>query len=250
MNRNFSIRFAARSVAATAVSIGRHALMLGAVALVAACSSFAQNPALQEKVAALKQSMAENAQRLHGYQWTETTQITLKGDPKPPSQSLCRYGPDGKVQKTAMSAPPPPPSGGRMKQKIVANKKAEMKDYMGDVKQLIGMYVPPDPQRIQQAQQAGKISLNPAGGVVNLIFKDFVLPGDQMTLAFDTAAKKIGSINVNTYMGETKDAVTLRVQMAALPDGTSYTQQTVLNATAKNLVATTTNSNYQKVGGQ
>ena len=36
--------------------------------------------------------------------------------------------------------------------------------------------------------------------------------------------------------------------MASLPDGTSYEQQTILDATAKKLVVTTTNSNYQKIG--
>ena len=56
-------------------------------------------------------------------------------------------------------------------------------------------------------------------------------------------------MNVNTYMGDSKDAVTLQVQMASLPDGTNYVQQTVLNASAKQLVVTTTNSNYQKLGG-
>jgi hypothetical protein len=35
-----------------------------------------------------------------------------------------------------------------------------------------------------------------------------------------------------------------RVQMASLLDGTNYAQQTVLNATAKQLIATTINSNY------
>jgi len=239
MNRNSAIT----------VSIGKHALMLGAVALVATFSSFAQDSALQGKVAAVKQSLAENTQRLHGYQWYETTQLTLNGDAKPPSQDLCQYGPDGKVQKTAMSAPPPPPSGGRMKQRVIANKKAEMKDYMGDVKSLIGMYVPPDPGRIDNARQSGKISLNPAGGAVNLIFTDFVQPGDQMTLTFDTASKTIVSLNINTYLGEAKDRVTLQVQMAGLPDGTNHVQQTVLNATAKKLVVTTTNSNYQRLGG-
>jgi hypothetical protein len=36
--------------------------------------------------------------------------------------------------------------------------------------------------------------------------------------------------------------------MASLPDATNYPQQTVLNATAKQLVVTTTNSDYQKLG--
>ena len=56
-------------------------------------------------------------------------------------------------------------------------------------------------------------------------------------------------MNVKTYMGETKDSLTLQVQMASLPDGTNYSQQTVLNATAKKLEVTTTNSNYQKLAG-
>jgi hypothetical protein len=102
---------------------------------------------------------------------------------------------------------------------------------------------------MQQAFQAGKVSFNPAGGLVNLIFTDYAQPGDRMTLAFDPATKKITSLNVNTYMGETKDAVTLQVQMASLPGGPNYAQQTILNASAKQLVVTTTNSNYQKVGG-
>jgi hypothetical protein len=111
------------------------------------------------------------------------------------------------------------------------------------------MYVPPDPQKMEQAYQAGKVSLNPSGGIVNLVFRDYAQPGDQMTLAFDPATRKVASLNINTYMGETKDAVTLHVQMASLPDGTNFVQQTVLNASAKQLVVTTSNSNYQKMGG-
>jgi hypothetical protein len=248
MNPKFAIAFGNRSVTGTAVLISERVLMLGAVALVATLPLFAQNNALQEKVAAVKQSVMENKQKLHQYQWIETTQLTLKGDQKPPTQDSCQYGPDGQVQKTPIGPPPAEPSGGRMKQRIVKKKKEEMKDYMGEVKGLLAMYVPPDPQRIEQAHQAGKISLNPAGGVLNLIIRDYVQPGDQMTVSFDTTAKKVVSLNVNTYMGNTKDVVTLQVQMAGLPDGTNHVQQTVLNASAKHLVATTTNSNYRKPG--
>ena len=204
---------------------------------------------LQQKVAAVKQSLTENQHKLHQYKWTETTQLTLKGDPKPPSQSACQYGPDGKVQKTPLTAPAPPPSGGRMKQKVVANKKEEMKDYMGQVKTLLAQYVPPDPQKIQQAVQAGKVSLSPpANGVAQIVFKDYALPGDQMTLSFNTEAKKIASVNVNSYLDDPKDVVTLAVKFASLPDGTNYVQKTVLDATAKKLSVTTTNSDYKPLG--
>jgi hypothetical protein len=249
MNRNFTNTFCKRSAIDLAICISKRLLMVGALTVLATFPAFAQNSAVQEKLASVKQSMAENTQRLHQYQWTETTQLTLKGDPKPPSEKLCQYGPDGQVQKTPIGPPPEQPSGGRFKQKMIAKKKGEMQDYMGQVKGLLNMYVPPDPQKMEQAKQAGKLSLNPAGSAMNLIFADYAQPGDRLTLSFDTAAKKIASLNVQTYMDNPKDAVTLTVQMASLPDGTNYAQQTVLDASAKKLQVTTTNSNYQKLGG-
>ena len=231
-----------------------HSLLLTAAALLPIAMATSQAAAqaggdLQQKLAAVKQSAAENQQKLHQYQWTETTQLNLKGENRPPTQSMCQYGPDGKVQKTSMSAPPPPPSGGRLKQRVIEKKKEEMTDYMGQVKTLLAKYVPPDPQRMQQAFQEGKVSLTPAGtGAADIVFKDYALPGDQMTISFNAAAKKISAVNVKTYMDDPKDAVTLAVQFASLPDGTNHVQQSVLNATAKQLQVTTTNSNYQPVG--
>jgi hypothetical protein len=229
--------------------IGKPWIMIAAAVLAGALPLVAQMPELQQKLSEVKVAAAQNKRRLMQYQWTETTQLTLKGDDKPPVQNLCQYGSNGQVLKTLMTPPPPPPSGGRIKQKIVAKKKAEIKDYMGDVKDLLSMYVPPNPQNMELAFRAGKLSVNPAGGIVNFIFRDYAQPGDQMTLSFDPAQKKIISLSINTYMGEAKDVVTLQVTMASLPDGTNYAGQTVLNATAKNLVVTTTNSNYQRLGG-
>ena len=248
MNRSLTMTDWKRSITSTLVQISKRLMVLSVVTLGITLPAISQNPELQEKIAAVKQAAAENKQKLRQYQWIETTQLTLKGDAKPPTKNSCLYGPDGKVQKTMIGPPPEPPSGGRVKQKIIAKKKAEMKDYMQDVKVVLGMYVPPDPQRMQAAYEAGKVSFNPVPPAVNLIFTDYAQPGDKMTLAFDTATKKITGLNINTYMGKEKDVVTLQVQMSSLPDGTSYESQTVLNATAKELVVTTTNSNYQKLG--
>jgi hypothetical protein len=207
-------------------------------------------PEMQQKLEAVKQSVAANQQRLHQYQWVETTQVTYKGDAKPPSQKLCSYGPNGQVQKVPIGeAQPQQQSGrqGRLKERMVEKKKEEIGDYMQDVKSVISLYVPPNPQKMQQAFAAHNVSIQPGGGVVQLVFKNYAQPGDQMTIAFDTAAKKVQTLNVNTYMGQAKDAVTLAVQFASLPDGTNYAQQTVLNATAKQIQVTTTNSQYTKL---
>ena len=228
------------------------ALIIGAVVPAPTQATGGSGGELQQKVAAIKQSAAENQLKLHQYQWTETTQLTLKGNPKPSKQSLCQYGPDGQIEKTPIGAEAPAASGGRIKQKNVEKKKEEMQDYMAQVKTLLAEYTPPDPQRIEQAFQAGNASLNPnpSTQTVGLVLRNYAQPGDQMTLSFDTAAKKISGLNVNTYLNDPKDTVTLAVKMASLPDGTNYVQQTVLDATAKQLQVTTTNFNYQRLGGR
>jgi hypothetical protein len=248
MNRSIGITCQKQFVTGKVVSIRKRLMIISVAAFVASVPTVAQNSDLQQKFAAVKQSVAANQQQLRQHQWVETTQLTLKGEPKPPRQSLCQYGPDGTVQKTPMGPPPEPPSGRRMKQRLIEKKTEEMQQYMGQVKSLLSMYVPPDPQKMGAAYQAGRVSLNPTAGGVNLVFTDYALPGDQMTLTFDTAARKISLANVNTYMDDPKDRVTLTVHMASLPDGTNYAQQTVLDATAKKLQVTTTNSDYQKRG--
>ncbi len=209
---------------------------------------------MQQKVAALKQAAAENKQKLHQYQWVETTQLTLKGEQKPEKVSQCSYGPNGQVQKIPLGAPPQQQQqggrqGGRLKQHVVEKKTEEMKDYMQQVQSLLSLYVPPNPQLIQQAIQQKNVSIDKDMGAsgVNVVFKNYAKPNDQMTIGFNPSTKKISTINVNTYMEEPKDAVTLAVQMASLPDGTNYAQQSVLNATAKQIQVTTTNSNYAKI---
>jgi len=230
----------------------RTAVVFCVALIVLASYGLSQSPALEQKLMALKQSAAQNKQRLMQYQWTETQQITLKGDPKGTKEYLCRYGPDGQVMKTPIEVSDSQPQsggrGGRVKQRIVEKKKEEMQDYMGDVKGVLSMYVPPDPQKMQQAFQQGNVSLTPGNGMIKLAFKNYAQPGDLMTVSFNEASKKISHIDVNTYTQSPDQVVTLAVQMGSLPDGTNYSQQTVLNAKAKNLVVTTTNSNYQKLG--
>jgi len=209
------------------------------------------NAEMTQKLAALKEAAAANKQRLQQYTWMETQQLTLKGDPKPAKSYQCQYGPDGRVQKTLIGNPAPADNGrqgGRLRQRVVEKKTEEMKDYMQQVQGIIALYVPPDPQRMQRAYQAGNITMNKTLGssVANLIFTNYAQTGDKMTIAFDTTSKKIQSINVNTYLDDPKDIVTLAVQFASLPDGTNYSQQIVLNATAKQIQVTTTNSNYAK----
>jgi len=233
----------------------RFAHLLGG-ALLLSTTLAAQAPSPDERLATLKKSLAESAMRIRQYQWVETTAISLKGEEKSRSQKTVFYGADGKLQKTpiagAAPAAAPPPSrggrGGRVKEKIVENKKDEMKEYMEKAVALIQSYVPPNPAKIQAAKDAGKMAVQPvpAGGA-RIEFKDYVKPKDLLAIEIDPSGTRLSTITVASYMDSPDDAVTLNVVFAALEDGTSYTSKTTLDAKAKNITVVVSNSGYKKM---
>ena len=220
----------------------------------------AQTPSPQERIAAFKESMAQNQAALRQYSWVETTEISLKGEVKKKEQKQCSYGADGKVQKTPIpgEAPPSKPQesgggrgrGGRAKKAIVENKVEDMKEYMGRAAALVHEYVPPDPQKIQAAQSAGNLTVQPSsGGPATLSVKNYLKPGDALAIGFDAAAKKLTSYTVNSYVDKPKDDdLSLAVTFASLTDGTSYPQQVVLDVKAQKILVKVTNSGYKKSG--
>jgi len=205
---------------------------------------------LQEELASVKASTAENQRKLHQYTWAETSRITVNGDAKPPKESSCSYGPDGKVQKVpiggAADATASSAGGGRLRQRIVAKKTAEMKDYMKEVGGVISLYMPPNPQRMQEAFQNKKVSMGRAEGLSDLVFKDYALPGDSMTLGIDKATKKLRTVSVHSYLDTPQQPVTLLVEFSSLPDGTNYPLRTTLDVPAKQINVINTNTNYRK----
>lgn len=222
-------------------------ILISIVVLVVVASSWGQaggGASKEEAVAQLKQAMGANRAKLMKYQWVQDTQVSLKGEVRKDTQNSCRYGPDGKVVKTPMGPPPQPQDARGVKGRVIAKKKEEMQEYGEQLKSLIGEYVPPDPQMLKAAKAQGNASASAANGVMTLTFKDYYKPGDQVAIGFDPATKKLVSYDVNTYMNDPTDVVTLKNQFASLPDGTNHVAQTVVNSQSKQMVITTTTSNY------
>lgn len=205
--------------------------------------------ALQQKLASIKQAMAQNQASLRQYTWTAHTEISVKGEVKKVTNEMCRYGPDGQVQKTSMDAPAPQKEMRGMKKRIVEKKVGEMKDYMDRAVALIHNYVPPSPERMQSAFQSGNVSLTPGGasGLAELQFKNYFKPGDMLAMGFDSAAHALRKVNVNSYLDDPQDAVTLDVAFQTLPDGTNYVARTILNGAAKQIQVVTQNTDYRKL---
>ena len=82
--------------------------------------------------------------------------MLLKGEVKSQTLYQLQMGPDGKPQKTQLSAPPSPPSGGPLKERMIEEKEEEMKQYGQRISAPVHSYVPPKPQRMQQPFQQGR----------------------------------------------------------------------------------------------
>lgn len=241
---------------------GRYVPLVVALAIVLlAAAATAQNPpqgntSFQERITALKESLAKNQAALKAYTWTETTEISLNGEVKKTELKQCQYGPDGKVQKTPLpseNAQAQQEPGRRerlLKKAVVDHKVEELKDYLEKATALVHEYVPLDHEKVQAAQAAGKIEIGPptADGIATLTITDYVKSGDKVVLGFDTTAKNLRSYQVQSYVEKPKDDdVTLNVAFASLPNGVNYPQQETLNIEAKKLGVKITNSGYTKI---
>jgi hypothetical protein len=211
-----------------------------------------------DQVAAAKQSLQQGLAKARQYEWIETTVISLKGEEKARTQKRCYYGAAGKVEKVSLDQPAKAagPSkaggrGGRVKEHVVEKKKDEMQDYMERAAALMQQYVPPSPERIQAAKDAGHITVTPQpGGPVHLLVAQYLQPGDSLSIDLDTAANRLLTLAVNTWLDKPEETVTLAVQMNVLPDGALYAAQTTLDAKAKNITVVIQNSGHRPVAKQ
>jgi hypothetical protein len=222
------------------------AFAVAALALVTSRPAGAQD--LKEKLAAAKAAAAKNAQAMRSYTWLEKTELSLKGEVKNTTVDSCRYGPDGKVQKTPVVTPPPAEKKRGLKGKVIAKKTGEMKEELESAAALVQHYVPPSPDKMQVVMNAGTASLSQAGpGAVALKFPGYEKSGDALTLTFDTAVKGLRQVNVATWLEKPDEPVTLNVTMQSLPDGLSYPGAILLSIPSSKIEVRITKSNYQKL---
>jgi len=226
--------------------------VLAAIALAAIALAAVGGPAaaqdLPQRLAAVKQSVAANQQALRSYTWLEKTELILKGEVKATKVDSCRYGPDGKIQKTPVVQPPPPEKKRGLRGKIIANKTEEMKEELQATIALIQQYVPPDPGMIQVVMNAGTASLGQAGPqLVAFNFPGYAKQGDALTLTFDKAITGLRQVDVKTWLEKPEEPAMLRVVMQSMPNGISFPGSIVLSIPASKIEVRITKSNYQKL---
>ena len=151
----------------------------------------------------LKQWLQASQAQLRTYEWVETTVITKGGEEKSRKQNTVYYGADGKLQKVPVAGGSEGKSGGppgRLMKKAAENKKEEMVDYMEQAAALMHSYMPPDPNRIQQAVNNGKLSVTP-GQRVRLDFRDYLKSGDLLSVEIEAPTNRLIGMAVYQLSG-------------------------------------------------
>ena len=175
----------------------------------------------------------------------------MKGNVKDTKMFQVHLGPDGKPQKVEMENMPQSsgPHGGPLMRHVEKKKKGEYEEYGEEIRTLAQQYAQPDPERLQQAFQQGNLMLGSGGapGEVKMVITNYVKPNDKVMLFFNREAKAIQSLQIQSYLNDPNDRVTISAQYAQLPDGTNHMSAMQINGVSKYLRVTTQNSNYQKM---
>ncbi len=221
-------------------------------ALLVAFPSHAQSPGagapeLEQRLAAVKQSLAASKQALRKYQWIETTTISMKGEVKSQKQESCYYGADGAIQKTVIAATPPPKKAGGLRGKVAEKKKQEISAEMKQAVALVHSYAPPDPVLLQQCKEQGRLSLEVVrpGQVVRLVCRGYRLPGDALAITLDVAKNQVSALDVTSYIGQPSSPVSFSSAFGNLLDGTVYTASSTLTLPADKVSVQIANTGYR-----
>jgi len=207
-------------------------------------------PPGQDRVVAVKMSLQASMAALRQYEWIETTVVSLKGEEKSSKENRCYYGADGKVQKVPVASAPE--SDGKkprgLRGKVVENKKEDMSESMKEAIALVKEYVPPQPERIQAAKDAGRVTVSPpdAQGKVRMVINDYLKAGDSLAIDLDAASNHLAGLTVASYTDKEKHGVGLKVGFQALADGTMYAASIALDVKEEDLTVAIKNSGYRK----
>jgi hypothetical protein len=200
---------------------------------------------------ALTASVAENSRKLKQYTYKQTTQLYLGGELRKTQLAQVHY--DSSGQRVVVPQDPPDEQqsqqpgrrrlGGRIIAKKIEEKKDEMKEYVERLVGLMGQYLPPNPDRLKAAAPKAQVSMSESGDA-KIAMKDYLKPGDLMTLAVDPSNKQLNQIVINSWLDE--DPASFVVNFARLKDGTNYPSLTTVQSTAKQLELRVTTSDYHK----
>ena len=231
------------------------------VLCLAACAPQArpqQEPeGLQQEVRQIREAMAGNQQKLHGYQWIETVTLVVDGTPRAPRRYLCSYGSDGKMQRTSLDqqrgqsegqgGAMPLRGGGLIRMAVAKRKKEKYRKETEQIRALLRLYIPLDPAELRAAAMAGRVVLDHNGmSKDTFVVDNYAKQGDQFRITVNRSTMQVEAVFVKSWLDKPKHTVTGQVRFDKLTDGTVYPAFSTVNVPTGHLSITMVNSDYSR----
>ncbi len=201
-----------------------------------------------------------NKAALHEYTWQRRTELKLKGESKKVSTEQVRYDIDGKLEKTPIGAAPEPPPpeqaasgrgrrGGRLKAKVIENKKEEFAELMQNLGALVASYgqLPPDKLQAFAKNATTTKGEGAEAGTVRIQGGNVLVDGDSMSIWIDPGSFMMRRVEIATSL-DTKP-VSLVSEYRSQDNGPTYQARSVLQYPDKQVELTVENFEYKHVGG-
>ncbi len=202
------------------------------------------------------QAQKANGAALRQYTWKSRTELKLKGESKKISLDQVRYDLDGKLQKTPLTAeapkaaPAPAQSGrrdGRLKNKIIENKKEEFAELLGNIVKLVGSYGQLPPDKLQAFAKSATMAPGEGelAGTARIRGADVLQQGDTLSIWIDPAFNMMRRVEIATSL----DGKPVRVasDYRTVPEGPTYQARSVVTYPDKKIEVTVDNYDHQRV---
>lgn len=183
----------------------------------------------------------QNATITRQYAWKMRVEPTVKGDVKPAAIYQMRFGTDGQLQKTLLTAPPAKPSG--LGKRIKESKMEDFQEWAGKLAETVKAYMAPTPGNMMDFYS--KASITPAqDGTAQISGRNFLQPGDTATYWINKATKVPVRYAFTTTLDG--DPVQGTVVYGQVPGGPQYAAQIVASVPAKEASIKIENFEYTK----
>ena len=201
------------------------------------------------------QAQQANTTTLREYTWKRRTELKLKGESKKVTMEQVRYDIDGKLEKTPIGgAPEQPPKeqpasgrgrrGGRLKAKVIENKKEEFAELMQNLGALAASYghLPQDKlQAFAKNATVGK-GEGAEAGTVRIQGANVLVDGDSMSIWIDPASYMMRRVEIGTSLE--KKPVRMVSEYRSVDNGPTYQARAVLQYPEKQVELTVENFEY------
>jgi len=193
--------------------------------------------AAQVPVNKLMEGMAANNKQLRQYTCKQRTETYHEGELKNTKVDEIHYNAGGERvtvpldQRQTQSEAPRRGPGHRLIAKKMEEEKEKMRDYIERLTALASRYPGADLARLQEAISKAEVTTGGGSSQVRIRMRDYVKPGDSMTMFLDPGTKRPVKTEINTFLDD--GPVSIVIAFDQLRDGPNYPGRIVMRSSAK-----------------